>query len=146
MIAGLTTTDLSLETLLNKCNELAGALNLLEPELRKKDELIALQKQQLEEKDLQILKLQHELFQLKKLVFGSKSERFQPQHAGQLALALNSEQAPAAPTLPPQQIAYQRQSASPAKNIPAACLCRPTCPASRCYSSLKAWIPTSGKE
>jgi transposase len=118
MIAGLTTADLSLETLLSKCNELAGALNLLEPELRKKDELIALQKQQLEEKDLQILKLQHELFQLKKLVFGSKSERFQPQSAGQLTLALNSEQAPAAPTLPPQQIAYQRQSASPAKKHP----------------------------
>jgi hypothetical protein len=118
MITGLTTADLSLETLLSKCNELAGALNLLQPELRKKDELIALQKQQLEEKDLQILKLQHELFQLKKLVFGSKSERFQPQSAGQLALALNSEQAPAAPTLPPQQIAYQRQSASPAKKHP----------------------------
>lgn len=118
MIAGLTTADLSLETLLSKCNELAGALNLLQPELQKKEEIIALHKQQLQEKDLQLLKLQHELFQLKKLVFGSRSERFQPQDPGQLALALNSEQLPAAPTLPVLQISYQRQSASLAKKHP----------------------------
>jgi hypothetical protein len=52
MIAGLTTADLSLETLLSKCNELAGALNLLQPELQKKDQLIALHKEQQQEKDL----------------------------------------------------------------------------------------------
>lgn len=115
MIAGLTSADLSLETLLNKCNELAGALNMLQPELQKKDEIIALKDAQLQQRDLQLLKLGHELAQLKKLVFGSRSERFQPQSAGQLALALNGEQAPTAPTLPGQQISYQRQPASGAK-------------------------------
>jgi transposase len=112
MIAGLTTADLSLETLLSKCNELAGALNLLQPELQKKDELIALHKEQLQEKDLQLLKLHHELAQLKKLVFGSKSERFQPQNTGQLALALNEEPTPVAAPLPTQNISYQRQKAA----------------------------------
>jgi transposase len=118
MITGLTTAELSLETLLNKCNELATALNLLQAELRKKDEIIALKEAQLQQRDLQLLKLNHELSQLKKLVFGSRSERFQPQDPGQLALALNSEQPPAAPTLPVQDISYQRQSASPAKKHP----------------------------
>ena len=118
MIAGLTSADLSLETLLSKCNELAGALNLLQPELQKKDQLIALHKEQQQEKDLQILKLQHELFQLKKLVFGSKSERFQPQPASQLALALNEEQAAVASPLPPQQISYQRRQSAAASKHP----------------------------
>jgi hypothetical protein len=91
MIAGLTSTDLSLETLLSKCNELAGALNQIQQQLPQKEQIIVEQQQQLQQRDLQLLKLNHELLQLKKLVFGSRSERFQPQDKSQLALALGDE-------------------------------------------------------
>jgi transposase len=115
MIAGLTSQDLSLETLLSKCNELAGALNDIRQE---KDQIIEEQKRQLQERDLQVLKLNHELAQLKKLMFGSKSERFHPLDAGQLSLALGEEQSQAAAPLPPKQITYQRQQASTAGKHP----------------------------
>ena len=111
MIAGLTTADLSLETLLSKCNELAGALNQIQQQLPEKDQLIEEQKQQLQQRDLQLLKLNHELSQLKKLVFGSRSERFQPQDKSQLALALGEEAAPAAGPLAAQHISYERHQA-----------------------------------
>jgi transposase len=114
MITGLTTAELSLETLLSKCNELAGALNAIQKLLPEKDRIIEEQKQKIQEQDLQILKLSHELNQLKKLVFGSKSERFQPQPANQLSLGLNEQPAPAANPLPPLQISYHRQKAAPA--------------------------------
>lgn len=117
MIAGITSADLSLETLLSKCNELAGALNHIQQQLPEKDRIIQEQKQQLQERDLQILKLNHELAQLKKLVFGSKSERFQPQDKSQLALALDEKQAPAAATpLASQHISYERRQAGKSKH------------------------------
>jgi transposase len=129
MITGLTSADLNLETLFSKYNELAGALSHLQEELPKKDAIIArLQDQvfhyqqenrqyllEIQQRDLQLLKLNHELAQLKKLVFGSRSERFQPQDPGQLTLALNQQQAPAATPLPPQQISYQRQKSATGK-------------------------------
>jgi transposase len=116
MIAGLTTADLNLETLLSKCNELAGTLNQIQQQLPEKDQIIAEQKQQLQERDLQLLKLNHELSQLKKLVFGSRSERFQAQDKSQLALALGDEPAPTAHPLPRQQITYERQQSGKSKH------------------------------
>jgi transposase len=158
MITGLTSADLSLETLVSKYHELAGGLAQLQEELPQKDALIArlqdqllryeqqvlqdqadmrcyqqqllqyqqevLQYQQqllqcqeeISQRDLQILKLSHELAQLKKLVFGSKSERFQLlNNDQQLALALDLQQQEL-PPLSPQQITYQRQQPAVSKH------------------------------
>ena len=111
MIAGLITADLSLETLLSKCNELAGALNQIQQQLSQKDQIIAEQKQQLQQRDLQLLKLNHELSQFKKLVFGARSERFQPQDKSQLALPLDDEASPAVNPLATRHICYERHQA-----------------------------------
>jgi hypothetical protein len=72
--------------------------------------------EEISQRDLQILKLSHELAQLKKLVFGSKSERFQLlNNDQQLALALDLQQQEL-PPLSPQQITYQRQQPAVSKH------------------------------
>jgi transposase len=61
------------------------------------------------EKDLRITKLETELAQLKRLIFGSKSERFVPQTSPeQIALALNIEKI-SAPDSEKETITYERE-------------------------------------
>lgn len=69
---------------------------------------IALLRRENEEKDFQILKLKTELAQIRRLIFGSKSERFVPSvPAEQTALELNAEQM-APPPAEKETITYQR--------------------------------------
>lgn len=62
------TANLSLETLLSKFNDLAETVERNEKRYQ----------ETLQSKDLENLQLKHELAQLKKMIFGTKSERFVP--------------------------------------------------------------------
>lgn len=98
MTAAITAENLSLEILLFKVNELADAVT--------KNEL--LYKKELDAKELENLRLKHELDQLKRMIFGSKSERFVPNISPE-QLSIGFE----ATTLPPafieQPVSYTRK-------------------------------------
>jgi transposase len=60
------------------------------------------------EQDIEIAYLKQELTQLKRMIFGSKSERFVPSDPGQLSLDLNVKQE-SAPELETESITYTRK-------------------------------------
>ena len=68
------------------------------------------QEKLIREQDIELTYLRHELAQLKRMIFGSKSERFTGQSDGQLTLGLDIEDtAPQAPET--EQINYTRKKA-----------------------------------
>jgi transposase len=112
MTAAVTADNITLETLFSKFNELAASFAALQQQTQKKDaEIIALKAlhaEQIQAKDLQILKLTHELIQLKKMVFGSRSERFVPAASpDQLSMGFEVAQLPSLPL--EQQVSYTRK-------------------------------------
>lgn len=79
---------------------------------------LACLEQQNREKDIEIAYLKQELAQLKRMIFGSKSERFTGNDPNQLSLGLNIAQAEA-PEIETEQISYTRKKSSPkTKNSP----------------------------
>ncbi len=67
---------------------------------------------------IELLYYKHELAQLKRMIFGSKSERFVPATSGQLSLELNVEQE-SAPEQETESITYTRKKPKdPNKNVP----------------------------
>lgn len=76
-----------------------------------KDEIIAQKDQVIDRLTTDNLQLKHELSQLKKMVFGARSERFVPALSPQ-QLTLGFEVPPLAPPAPTQDIAYTRKQAA----------------------------------
>lgn len=75
------------------------------------------QEKLIREQDIELTYLRHELAQLKRMIFGSKSERFTGQSDGQLTLGLDMEEVtPQAPET--EQINYTRKKAKTNKSVP----------------------------
>jgi len=70
------------------------------------------------EKDLRISYLEQELAQLKRMIFGSKSERFIPDDPGQLSLGLDIEQQQESEQQETEDVAYKRRKGKKKKEIP----------------------------
>lgn len=70
------------------------------------------------EQHIEITYLKQELAQLKRMIFGSKSERFIPDDPGQLSLGLDIEQREDTEQQETEDIAYTRQKLKKKKKIP----------------------------
>jgi len=70
------------------------------------------------EKDIEIAYLKQELAQMKRMIFGSKSERFMPDDPGQLSLGLDVEQKEASEEQETEDIAFTRRKSNKKKGIP----------------------------
>jgi len=70
------------------------------------------------EKDVEITYLKQELAQLKRMIFGSKSERFIQEDPGQLSLGLDMEQREDTEQQETEDIAYTRSKSKKKKEVP----------------------------
>lgn len=115
MTVAATVENITLETLFCQFTEHAARFGALEQQSQKKDQEIvalkALHVAQLQAKDLQILKLTHELTQLKKMIFGARSERFVPAVSSD-QLSIGFELATLQPLPLEQQVSYTRKIAT----------------------------------
>lgn len=111
MIEAIATEKLTLESLLSRVNGLASVVTELQTQLARKDEIIAQKDQIIDRLTAQNLQLKHELSQLKKMVFGARSERFVPTLSPQ-QLTLGFELPPLALPAPTQQVTYTRKQAA----------------------------------
>ena len=83
--------------------ELISTIDFLKKENEQKDSLLA-------EKDFLLLKFKTELAQLRRLIFGSKSERFvSSENPEQTSLALHVEQPVSSPSCEKETITYERE-------------------------------------
>jgi len=105
MNQAITVAPVTLESLLARVNEMAAQMAQMQEEIRRKDE-------QIDQLNAENLQLRHQLTQLKKMVFGAKSERFLPAlPPEQLTLGFAPETVPAATA----SISYTRKA--PAQKV-----------------------------
>jgi len=71
-----------------------------------------------QEREARILYLEQELAQLKRMIFGAKSERFIPDDPGQLSLGLDIEQRKDTEQQETEDVAYTRNKSKKKKEIP----------------------------
>lgn len=101
MGTAITAENLTLESLLSKVNELAEAVATNQSQYKK----------ELDAKEVENLRLKHELDQLRKMIFGAKSERYVPAGSPeQLMMGFETAVLPSVPI--EQQVSYTRKSSA----------------------------------
>lgn len=118
MTAAVTAEELTLKSLLSRFNMLASAFEKLQQDARAREAEFAQKEARyqkiIQEKDQEILRLNYELRQLKKMFFGPTTERYVPgAQAGQLSLPLDAAASQA--EAPLHKISYTRREAAAEK-------------------------------